>query len=219
MRAFGWHVHVHDSLEADDLLGSLAKAEEKAGGEALIVTADRDLFQCVTESVNVLLFGGRGKEGPPKIDPAEVQRRYGIPPELVPDFIALRGDPSDGLPGAKGIGEKRAAEILTRCGSLEAALEGAAEDGPLGSGQDLLRSFKDIATLRPVKVKRPKDAAHRPQGRRGGGAGAGDEAAGGAAGERAGADLMHDRVGRRLTRLGRYCTVAQDQVSCAWAHG
>ena len=158
MRAFGWHVHVHDSLEADDLLGSLAKAEEQAGGDALILTADRDLFQCVTDHVNVLLFGGRGKEGPPRIDPAEVQRRYGIPPELVPDFIALRGDPSDGLPGAKGIGEKRAAEILSRRGSLEAALEGAAEDGPLGRDQDLLRAFRDIVTLRPVEVERPPDA-------------------------------------------------------------
>jgi DNA polymerase-1 len=159
MRSFGWHVHEHDSLEADDLLGALARAEEDAGGDTLILTADRDLFQCVTDRVNVLLFGGRGKEGPPKIDPAEVRRRYGIPPELVPDFIALRGDPSDGLPGAKGIGEKRAAEILTRCGSLEAALEGAAEDGALGRDQDLLRAFRDIATLRPVKVKRPPDAA------------------------------------------------------------
>ena len=87
-----------------------------------------------------------------------MKKRYGIPPELVPDFIALRGDPSDGLPGAKGIGEKRAAEILGRCGSLEAALDGAAADGPLGRDQDLLRSFREIATLRPVKVKRPPDA-------------------------------------------------------------
>ena len=158
MRAFGWHVHEHDTLEADDLLGSLAQIEEEGGGEALILTGDRDLFQCVTKKVTVLLLGGRGKRGPERIDPAEVKRRYGIPPELVPDFIALRGDPSDGLPGAKGIGEKRAAEILARCGSLEAALEGAAEEGPLGRDQDLLRGFRDIATLRPVKLKRPKDA-------------------------------------------------------------
>jgi len=158
MGAFGWHVHEHDVLEADDVLGSLAEKEEQAGGKALILTGDRDLFQCATDEVNVLLLGGRGKKGPERIDPAAVRRRYGIPPELVPDFIALRGDPSDGLPGAKGIGEKRAAEILSRCGSLEKALEGAAADGPLGGGQDLLRAFKDIATLRPVKLKRPKDA-------------------------------------------------------------
>lgn len=158
MAAFGWQVHEHGELEADDVLGALAKEEEQAGGEALILTGDRDLFQCASGKVTVLLLGGRGKKGPERIGPAEVKRRYGIPPELVPDFIALRGDPSDGLPGAKGIGEKRAAEILARCGSLEKALEGAAEDGPLGGNQELLLAFKDIATLRPVKVKRPKDA-------------------------------------------------------------
>lgn len=157
MRAFGWQVHEHENLEADDLLGAYARAEEDAGGKALILTGDRDLFQCATDRVTVLLVGGRGKKGPDRIDPAEVRRRYGISPELVPDFIALRGDPSDGLPGAKGIGEKRAAEILARCGSLEAALDGAAEDGALGRDQDLLRAFKDIATLRPVDVERPPD--------------------------------------------------------------
>jgi DNA polymerase-1 len=158
MESFGWHVQEHGELEADDVLGTLAQKEEAAGGEALILTGDRDLFQCATKKVTVLLLGGRGKKGPERIGPAEVKRRYGIGPELVPDFIALRGDPSDGLPGAKGIGEKRAAEILARCGSLEKALEGAAEDGPLGGGQELLHAFKDIATLRPVKVRRPKDA-------------------------------------------------------------
>ncbi len=158
LEAFGWRVHAHDELEADDVLGAYAALEEESGGQALILTGDRDLFQCATKNVNVLLLGGRGKRGPDRIDPAEVKKRYGIPPELVPDFIALRGDPSDGLPGAKGIGEKRAAEILGRCGSLEAALDGAAADGPLGRDQDLLRSFREIATLRPVKVKRPPDA-------------------------------------------------------------
>ena len=158
MRAFGWHVHAHDDLEADDLLGAYARAEEEAGGEALILTGDRDLFQCATTKVAVLLLGGRGKKGPDRIDPPEVKRRYGIPPELVPDFIALRGDPSDGLPGAKGIGEKRAAEILARCGSLEAALDGAAADGALGRDQDLLRAFREIALLRPVEIERPPDS-------------------------------------------------------------
>ena len=88
-----------------------------------MLTGDRDMFQCATDHVTVLLRG-RGA-GPQRIDPAEVGRRYGVGPELVPDFIALRGDPSDGLPGAKGIGEKRAADILRRHGSLEAALEEA----------------------------------------------------------------------------------------------
>src|SRR5207248_368479 len=82
-------------------------------------------FQCVTDAVQVLYVrtGGQGAE---VLDRLGVIARYGIPPELVPDFIALRGDPSDGIPGARGIGEKTAADLLKRHGSLEAALAGAA---------------------------------------------------------------------------------------------
>ena len=123
--AMGWAGAYDPELEADDLLGAYAIEEEEAGGEALILTGDRDLFQCATDKVRVALLGGRGKKGPERIDPAEVRKRYGVDPAQVPDFIALRGDPSDGLPGAKGIGEKRAADILRRPGTLEAALEEA----------------------------------------------------------------------------------------------
>ena len=161
-RSLGWRVCEHDELEADDLLGSLASAEAAAGGRALILTGDRDLFQCVTDDVSVLLLGERGKKGPQRVDPGEVKRRYGVGAALVPDFIALRGDPSDGLPGAKGIGEKRAADILGRHGSLEAALEQAESDGEdvnvLARMAGELRSFREIATLRPVEVERPPDA-------------------------------------------------------------
>jgi 5'-3' exonuclease len=161
--ALGWVVHDHDSLEADDLLGSLARVEEEAGGVALILTGDRDMFQCATESVSVLLLGGRGKRGPERMGPEEVVARYGVAPELVPDFIALRGDPSDGLPGMKGIGEKRAADILRRHGSLAAALDAAEGDGPdrniLASAREELEAYREIATLRPVEVRRPPDAA------------------------------------------------------------
>jgi 5'-3' exonuclease len=161
--AFDWRTVASDTLEADDVMGSLARAEQEAGGEALLLTGDRDLFQCVNERVKVLYLrtGSRGAE---VVDAADVQRRYGIPPSLVPDFIALRGDPSDGLPGAKGIGEKTAADLLRRRGSLEAVLEGALRERParvsgaLMDGADELRMFKDIATLRAVKVKRPPDA-------------------------------------------------------------
>jgi len=159
--ALGWRVLEHDELEADDLLGSLARAEVEAGGAALILTGDRDLFQCVTDRVTVLLLGGRGAKGPQRIDPAEVKRRYGVEAAQVADFIALRGDPSDGLPGAKGIGEKRAAEILARHGSLEAALAQAERDrdgvNVLARMAGELRAFRDIATLRPVEVERPPD--------------------------------------------------------------
>lgn len=160
--AFGWSSVIDDELEADDVMGSLARVEEEAGGEALVLTGDRDLFQCVTKRVKVLYLktGVRGGE---LVDAAEVKRRYGIPPELVPDFIALRGDPSDGLPGAKGVGEKTAAELLRRRGSLEAVLDGAIRErtprlrGALLDSADELRDFKDIATLRAIPVKRPPD--------------------------------------------------------------
>jgi DNA polymerase-1 len=161
--AFGWIVAVHDSLEADDLLGSFAEAETAAGGEALIMTGDRDLYQCATDAVTVLYVrtGGRGAE---EVTPAEVEKRYGIPPSLVPDFIALRGDPSDGIPGAKGVGAKTAAELLCRHGSLEGVLENAiAETRPalraslLGSKDELL-AYKDIATLRDAGIERPPDS-------------------------------------------------------------
>ncbi len=125
------------------------------------MTGDRDMFQCATDAVTVL-YVSTGK-GAAEIDPAEVERRYGVAPEQVPDFIALRGDPSDGLPGAKGVGEKTAAELLRKHSTLEGVLEAAiAETRPklrtslLGSRDELL-AFKRIATLQPVKVKRPRD--------------------------------------------------------------
>jgi DNA polymerase-1 len=160
--AFGWTIAEGDSLEADDLLGSFAARESAAGGQALLLTGDRDMYQCASESVSVLYVrtGGRGAE---VVGPAEVRDRYGIGPELVPDFIALRGDPSDGIPGAKGVGEKTAAELLRRHGSLEAVLEAAVGESRqklrsslLGSRDELL-AFKRIATLQDADVELPPD--------------------------------------------------------------
>ena len=161
--AFGWQIADADDLEADDLLGSLAAAEAAAGGSALILTGDRDMFQCASESVHVLLQR-TGGAGPERLGTAEVQARYGIAPALVPDFIALRGDPSDGIPGARGIGEKTAADLLRRHGSLEAALQGAIRERPavrraLLEQGDELRMFKELATLRRVQLPRPPDRA------------------------------------------------------------
>jgi 5'-3' exonuclease len=160
--AFGWTVASHESLEADDLLGTYARLESEAGGRALLLTGDRDMFQCASDAVSVLYVrtGGRGAE---EVDPAGVQDRYGIPPRLVPDFIALRGDPSDGIPGAKGVGPKTAAELLRRDGSLEAVLEGAVREtrprlrGELVEHRDELLAYKQIATLQDAGVKRPAD--------------------------------------------------------------
>ena len=160
--AFGWYCVDTDEYEADDLLHSYALREEEAGGSVLILTGDRDLFQCATERTTVL-YVKTGTKGVELVDPAEVKRRYGIPPELVPDFIALRGDPSDGLPGAKGIGEKTAAELLKRHGSLEAALEAWSRERParvagaLRDQADELRSYKEIATLKTLDVQLPPD--------------------------------------------------------------
>jgi 5'-3' exonuclease len=155
--ALGWHVAGRDDLEADDLLASYAAAEAKGGGRALIFTGDRDLFQCVDDRVRVLL-AARG--GPQLIDEAEVERRYGVPPALVPDFIALRGDPSDGIPGARGIGERTATEILRRHGSLEAALQAASKATVLHSAREQLLAFKEVATLRLLAVAPPQDREH-----------------------------------------------------------
>jgi 5'-3' exonuclease len=162
--AFGWTVTTAENLEADDLLGTYGRLEAEAGGRALLLTGDRDMYQCATEDVAVLYVrtGGKGAE---EVGPAEVRERYGIDPELVPDFIALRGDPSDGLPGAKGVGPKTAAELLRAHGSLEAILDNAIRErrpalrGALIEGREDLLKFKDIATLRDAGVERPEDRA------------------------------------------------------------
>jgi 5'-3' exonuclease len=188
--ALGWSTVRDEELEADDLLHTLAAAERKAGGEALILTGDRDLYQCAEDGVRVLYLktGVRGTE---LVDEAEVERRYGVPPALVPDYIALRGDPSDGLPGAKGVGEKTATELLRRHGSLEGAIAGALRErsprvrGALREDADQLRAFKEIATLRRAKgVRRPRDRA--------------TDYAGGAKAVRA---LGMNRLAERLERL------------------
>ena len=162
--AFGFEIASTDEFEADDLLGSYAQAEEEAGGTALLLTGDRDMYQCATDAVTVLYVKtGSGGQGPDVVGPEEVLRRYGVPPRAVPDFIALRGDPSDGLPGAKGVGEKTAADLLRRRGSLEGVIEGALRERPgiraaIHDHADELRTFREIATLQPVKVRRPRDA-------------------------------------------------------------
>jgi 5'-3' exonuclease len=161
--AFGWTVASSDSLEADDLLGTFARREAEAGGRALLLTGDRDMYQCAGDGVTVL-YVRTGGEGAEEVGPDEVRERYGIGPELVPDFIALRGDPSDGLPGAKGVGPKTAAELLRRHGSLEQVLENAIREprpklrGALIEAREELLAFKDIATLRDAGVDPPPDA-------------------------------------------------------------
>jgi 5'-3' exonuclease len=157
--AFGWYVESHPNLEADDLLGTYAQLEVKAKGQALLMTGDRDMFQCAGDRVTVLYTRTGGTD---EVDAAGVVERYGIGPDLVPDFIALRGDPSDGIPGAKGVGPKTAAELLREHGSLEAVLDAAVREtrpklrGALVEGREKLLAYKEIATLQDAGVKRPR---------------------------------------------------------------
>jgi 5'-3' exonuclease len=172
LAGLGWLVRGSDSLEADDVMFSFARAEERRGGRALLMTGDRDLYGAVSEHVSVLELRKGGKTG--ELGPADVRERYGVEPALVPDFIALRGDPSDGLPGAPGIGAKTAAELLRRYGTLEGVLDAAhaladkvrRDDdemrpraaAALRENDEQLRAFKQIATLQPIDVRRPPDS-------------------------------------------------------------
>jgi 5'-3' exonuclease len=171
LESLGWIEAASDDLEADDVMFSLARAEQRRGGRALLVTGDRDLYGAVSEQVAVLELRKRGETA--ELGPQQVRERYGVEPSLVPDFIALRGDPSDGLPGAPGIGAKTAAELLNRYGPLEDVLSAAqaaarqvrrAEDdmrprtaAVLRENDALLRTFKQIATLQPIDVDAPDD--------------------------------------------------------------
>jgi 5'-3' exonuclease len=192
LAALGWEVSESAELEADDVMFSHARREEEAGGRALLLTADRDLFQVVSERTAILEL--RRGEPPHEIGPEQVRERYGIGPELVPDFIALRGDPSDGLPGAPGIGAKTAREVLLSHGSLEEALRAAQSPATAGERPrvahalrehaEQLLDFKRIATLVQIEVRRPPDRT--------------TDYAGGAAAARA---LGMDRLAGRLEQL------------------
>jgi DNA polymerase-1 len=139
VRSFGFAVAKGAGYEADDFL---AAAATHAEGPVLVATSDRDAFQLASDRVTILQ-PTRGVSQLARIGPAEVRERYGVEPEQVPDFIALRGDPSDRLPGARGVGEKGAAELLRRYGTLEAALA----DGRFAAQAEELRLYRRIATL------------------------------------------------------------------------
>jgi 5'-3' exonuclease len=175
LASFGWTYATSDELEADDVMFSFAREEQQRGGSALLLTGDRDLYGAVSQQVAVAELLKGGKHG--KIGPTQVRERYGVEPEQVPDFIALRGDPSDGLPGAPGIGAKTAAELLRTHGTLEQLLSAAGADASaedanaaafrasqlmrpriaaaLRENAELLREFKQIATLQRIEVELP----------------------------------------------------------------
>ena len=132
----------HAGYEADDFLGAAVVQEEHRGGCALVATSDRDAFQ-LASATTTILQPAKGVSEIRRVGPAEVRERYGVEPSQVPDFIALRGDPSDRIPGARGVGEKTAAALLAEYVSLEALLA----SGRFAAEADALRAFRGIATF------------------------------------------------------------------------
>jgi len=140
--ALGFPWAKESGFEADDFLAAVVQAEEERGGTALVLTSDRDLFQLASPRTT-LVMPVRGVSEMNRIGPAEVKERYDVEPSQVPDLIALRGDNSDRIPGAKGIGEKRAATILQTHQTLDAAIE----DGLFTEQAKALRLYLRIARL------------------------------------------------------------------------
>jgi DNA polymerase I len=142
VEAFGFAIGKAPGYEADDFLAAAVASEEKRGGTAVVATSDRDSFQLASERTTIIQ-PVRGVSELTRIGPAEVLERYGVEPSQVVDFIALRGDPSDRLPGAPGVGPKKAADLLREYGSLEAAIEA----GRFSAIAEDLRLYRRIASL------------------------------------------------------------------------
>jgi len=130
--------------EADDFLAAAVAEEDRRGGIAVVASGDRDAFQLASERTTILQPIKAGEMA--RIGPAEVRERYGVEPRQVPDFIALRGDPSDRLPGARGVGPKGAAALLRKYPTIEDAFA----DGQLASQAEALRLYRHIATMDPT---------------------------------------------------------------------
>jgi len=140
--AMGFAVAKADGYEADDFLAAGVAFEEARGGTVLVASGDRDTFQLASERTTILQ-PQRGGGPLTRIGPAEVRERYGVEPKQVPDFIALRGDPSDKLPGVPGVGAQGAAGLLRKYGTLEKMLAA----GRYPAFAEKLRLYRSIATM------------------------------------------------------------------------
>jgi DNA polymerase-1 len=162
--SFGFAVAKAPGYEADDFL---AAAAASWGGQVAVVTSDRDAFQLVSDRVTVLQ-PLKGVSALARVGPAEVRERYGVDPGQVPDFIALRGDPSDRIPGAPGVGPKTAASLLAQYGTLDAALAA----GRFAAIADDLLLYRRVARMDPAAplprlvVQRPDWARAEAEARR-----------------------------------------------------
>jgi DNA polymerase I len=152
VEAFGYRNLEFEGWEADDVIATLATRADEAGIRTCVVSTDRDAFQLVTDNV-VLMMTPRGVADVNVYTPDRVEARYGIRPDQVPDFIGLKGDTSDNIPGVPGIGDKTAGQLIAQYGSLEEVLEHVDELSParrknLTEHAEQARQSKELATMR-----------------------------------------------------------------------
>src|SRR5438094_8077064 len=150
--AFGYRNLEFEGWEADDVIATLATRADEAGVKTCVVSTDRDAFQLVTENV-CLMMTPRGVQDPQVYTPERVEARYGITPEQIPDFIGLKGDTSDNIPGVPGIGDKTAGQLIAQYGSVEGVIEHADELSPARKKNilehaEVARESKELATMR-----------------------------------------------------------------------
>src|SRR4051812_14268800 len=150
--AFGYRNLEFEGWEADDVIATLATHADEAGIKTCVVSTDRDAFQLVSENV-CLMMTPRGVADVHVYTPDRVEARYGVRPDQVPDFIGLKGDTSDNIPGVPGIGDKTAGQLIAQYGSLEEVLAHAEEMSParkknLIEFADQARASKQLATMR-----------------------------------------------------------------------
>src|SRR5438045_6647464 len=152
VEAFGYRNLEFEGWEADDVIATLATLADEAGLKTAVVSTDRDAFQLVSDNVS-LIMTPRGVSDVHVYTPERVEARLGIRPDQVPDFIGLKGDPSDNIPGIPGIGDKTAGQLIAQYGSLEDVLEHADELTPARSKAakehaEQARAAKELATMR-----------------------------------------------------------------------
>src|SRR5947208_7167111 len=151
VEAFGYRNLEFEGWEADDVIATLATRADEAGIKSCVVSTDRDAFQLVTENV-CLMMTPRGVQDPQVYTPERVEARYGITPDQIPDFIGLKGDTSDNIPGVPGIGDKTAGQLVAQYGSLEEVIAHADELSParrknITEHAEQARESKVLATM------------------------------------------------------------------------
>src|SRR6266480_2537178 len=152
VEAFGYRNLEFEGWEADDVIATLATRADDSGIKTTVVSTDRDAFQLVSDNV-ALMMTPRGVSDVHVYTPERVEARYGIAPEQVPDFIGLKGDTSDNIPGVPGIGDKTAGQLIGQYGSLEEVIAHVDELSParrknITEHADQARQSKDLATMR-----------------------------------------------------------------------